>query len=340
MRHPFAGISVPSSPSENRGDNHSTPRPSRRAVVQGLIAGISAAALPWEGSLLADDEAVEAPAVEGPAANAHGRYLVMPKDYRQFSAARRKELGVHGDFFSTAMQGQQQVRGTGGFLAWLTAEEAEKLRQQSEVAKVYALTAEDIPSPASSARKGESKILIRVLPGDWKTKPAKGTYQSAEALLKAWQSQFKQVKGISFAKGPTPAYLVLEVGSSEPPAEVLEKLREQAQVIGLQWMAEPATRPAAEGGVTTQALGEEGGPTTQAIGEEGGPTTLAVGEEGGPTTLAVGEEGGPTTRALGEEGASTKALGEEGGPIPSTRRRGEEGGLPQPTTLALGEEGK
>ncbi len=299
--------------------------------MQGMIAGISVAALPWEGSLLADDEAVDAPQVEGKPGNTPGRYLVMPKDYRQFSASRRKELGVHGDFFSAAVQGQQQVRGTGGFLAWLTADEAEKLRQQSEVAKVYALTAVDIPGPLSAARKGESKILIRVLPGDWKTKPAEGTYQSAEALLKAWQSQFKQVKDVSFVKGPTPAYLVLEVGSGEPPAEVLEKLRGHAQVIGLQWMAEPATRPAAEGGVTTQALGEEGGPTTQALGEEGGPTTLAV-----------GEEGGPTTRALGEEGASTKALGEEGGPPPSTRRMGEEGGLPQPqpTTLALGEEGK
>lgn len=127
---------------------------------------------------------------------------------------------------------------------------------------------------------------------------------------------------------------------------------------------------------TTMATGEEGGgPTTMATGEEaaaatfGGPpiTTLAVGEEAVPTTLRLGEEGGggtttmaattldigeesqtlraaqttlaigeedpnPTTLAVGEEGPTTQAVGEEG---PTTQAVGEEGG---PTTLAVGEE--
>ena len=59
----------------------------------------------------------------------------------------------------------------------------------------------------------------------------------------------------------------------------------------------------------------------------------------GPTTKALGEEGGATTKRRGEEGATTLAVGEEGGPFPSTRALGEEGGIPRPTTLRVGEEG-
>jgi hypothetical protein len=86
---------------------------------------------------------------------------------------------------------------------------------------------------------------------------------------------------------------------------------------------------------TTFALGEEGGGerTTMALGEEAG-----AGDVPAPTTQAVGEEGGiidATTYALGEEGgATTYAFGEEGGV--TTYGLGEEGGV---TTYALGEEG-
>ena len=71
-----------------------------------------------------------------------------------------------------------------------------------------------------------------------------------------------------------------------------------------------------------------------------------------PTTLALGEEGGPrptTARGREEGGVTTLALGEEGGPPPTTRRAGEEGDRPPltplngeaggPTTKALREEG-
>lgn len=87
---------------------------------------------------------------------------------------------------------------------------------------------------------------------------------------------------------------------------------------------------------TTLALGEEGAGerTTMALGEEAG-----AGEGPPATTEAVGEEGGvidATTFALGEEGSGTTfALGEEGGDV-TTYALGEEGGV---TTYALGEEG-
>ncbi len=135
----------------------------------------------------------------------------------------------------------------------------------------------------------------------------------------------------------------------------------------------------AEGGATTEALGEEGGmtpivmppgePTSLAIGAEGGneipiPVTGAIGEtgdiiplpttrrniDGTPTTLAIGEEGGNITEAFNdlENGGdvaipTTLAIGEEGGisePMPTTLAIGEEGGnAPVPTTALLGEEG-
>ncbi len=71
------------------------------------------------------------------------------------------------------------------------------------------------------------------------------------------------------------------------------------------------------------------------------PTTLALGEEGGPRpTTARGREegGGITTQALGEEGgpATTRALGEEGRGGPLTPVNGEPGSI---TTKALHEEG-
>lgn len=83
---------------------------------------------------------------------------------------------------------------------------------------------------------------------------------------------------------------------------------------------------------TTMALGEEGPtPTTMALGEEETrvATTLAVGEEGpGPTTMALGEEGPVfTTFMVGEEGATTFAVGEETGGIPTLQRNNPFGGF-------------
>jgi hypothetical protein len=288
--------------------------------MQGMIAGLSAAAISWDAPIsAAEEQDAKADDTPSEAATAtqpgYDRYLVVPRDYRGFTAARRKELGVLGDFFSTAMQGNEQVRGSGGFLAWITADEAKKLEQAAEVAKVIRLTADDIPRPSLSSRKGEQKILVQVLPGDWKTKPRPSTYLTTDLLLQQWKKEFKQQQGLSLSKGPTDSFVVLEIGNGEPPEAVLTALRKHPQVLGLQWMPEAATRPAAEGGVTTKALGEEGGPTTEALGEEGAPP---------PTTRRLGEEGQlpqPTTLALGEEGAQ---------PVPP----------PQVTTFALGEEGK
>jgi hypothetical protein len=86
--------------------------------------------------------------------------------------------------------------------------------------------------------------------------------------------------------------------------------------------------------------------TTQAIGEEGAiATTLAIGEEGGPMTKALGEQGTPmpaTTEPFGEEAGkvvSRAVPGMEDGagkPGVSTEAVGEEGG---PSTRAVGEEG-
>ena len=322
MRHPFAGISIPQS-TDSKTTSHSTQfRPSRRAVVQGMLGGLSLAALPWEAT--ADEPAK--PADQAQQGATHDRYLVIPTDYRKFTAARRKELNVLGNFFSPARRARDQRWVLGGFLAWLTPAEAEALQATDDIARVERIAADDIPTPQESARQGEQRILVRLLPGDWKTPPRSGTYQSADQILQAWQKQFKDREGIEISKGPQESMLVLEVGNRELPQQVLAAIKEHPQVVGLQWMAKPAPKPG--GGGTTEALGEEGAATTLALGEEGGqPSTAAFGEEGGPV---------PSTRALGEEGGlpqpTTYALGEEGGPRPP-----RPGGV---TTYALGEEGR
>jgi len=112
---------------------------------------------------------------------------------------------------------------------------------------------------------------------------------------------------------------------------------------------------------STQAVGEEGGVkiSTAAVGEEGAATTRALNEEGAAnrplTSEPFGEEAGkvvshrapgledggpmnpnPVTDAVNEQGGvTTKAVGEEGGPIATTLALGEEGGL----TKALNENG-
>ena len=310
MRHPFAGIHIPQT-GETETTSHSTQlRPTRRAVVRGFLGGLSLAALPWEAAVGAD-EAETSQAKKPIPQPKHDRYLVIPADYRKFTAARRKELNVLGNFFSTAMQGKRQTANAGGFLAWLTAEQAKALANEPDVATVRRIEPADIPTPPTSARKGEQKILIRLLPGDWKMRPKVGTYETADAIMTAWQQQFKDTQGVSIARGPQESMLVLEIGTQEPPEKVLTAIKAHPQVVGMQWMVEAPTRPLAEGGVTTDALGEEGGATTLALGEEGA-TTKALGEEGTPP---------PTTRALGEEG---KPLPPKPGPV---------------TTFALGEEG-
>lgn len=108
------------------------------------------------------------------------------------------------------------------------------------------------------------------------------------------------------------------------------------RALGEEGGAVPVTDAVNEVGVTTKALGEEGGArplSTEPFGEEAGnvvskpapgmedagkpvdaPSTKAVGEEGGPvaTTLAIGEEGAKLTRALNEQGVVTQALKETG----------------------------
>lgn len=324
MRHPFAGINIPQSTDPQTAHHSTQLRPTRRAVVQGMLGGLSLAALPWEAA--ADERAKPEDQAQPPVTR--DRYLVVPADYRKFTAMRRKELNVLGNFFNPAVQSRDQRRTQGGFLAWLTPQEAEALRAEPDVAGVKRVLPEDIPSPQESARKGDQHVLIRLLPGDWKIKPKAGTYQTAAEILETWQKAFEGHDGLAVLEGPQESMLVLQVGPQELPKDVLAAIKEHPQVVSLQWMAAPAQRPS--GGVTTDALGEEGAATTLALNEEGGqPTTLALGEEGGPV---------PSTRALGEEGAlpppTTEALGEEGRPRPPRPRPG---GV---TTFALGEEGR
>lgn len=316
MRHPFAGILVANDLS-----------PSRREVLKSLAAaGLVAGGLLASPAPAQDDGADEEGADEETAdRDDYAAWWIVPKDFRKFDAKRRAELGVHGPYF-TGDQASKPMKGRGGFLAWLTAEQADKIKAAEGVGDVHKLEAADKPSPQDE-RKGATELLVHVIPGDFKEKPPKGSYQPVAALVVSWREKFSdgadiRDSQIKFELDSGNRGVVVNLGAKEPPKEMLEALKEHPQVTLIEW-----NRP-----VSTLALGEEGGPapTTKRLGEEGGPgpTTLALGEEGGPTTEAIGEEGGPTTLGRGEEGGPI--------PLPSSRARGEEGGV---STKALGEEG-
>jgi hypothetical protein len=324
-----------------------------------MLAGIGTTLA--SGSVLAP-AALAAPGDESKAdssdrtATGHAAYLVVPRDFRSFRADRRQALGVHGDYYRGAPD-SKNLRGKGGFLAWLTAEAAKKVAAANDVAEVLAVEPEDKPGPGTRRMPTKEARLI-VVPGGWKTRPEAGSYTPTDKLIQQWAKQFAATKGVSFKAGENDGLVIAEVGEGEPLRDVLTGLKGHPQLVAVEWKyAATTTARGEDGGATTLAVGEEGGPTTKAVGEEGGPSTRALGEEGGsterlgeeggPTTRAVGEEGGPTTLRVGEEGGpTTKALGEEGGGGGSTERLGEEGATTLavgeeggPTTLALGEEG-
>jgi hypothetical protein len=348
MRHPFGGIIV--RPSPCRADGAPQPQVSvaaPTAMPEQVVAGPEAAPVrmqrrSWIQRLLGAAGAVlagrwmtappaaalaQGPSSEGepvPQRTTHDRYLVVPDDFRQFSARRREELGVLGNHFSS-MNSKQQ-RGSGGFLAWLTPEQAQQLAAEADVAEVLALTADDIPGPGE-ATFGATNLLVVLAPNSWSKLPPRDTFATTAQVVAAWSKQFADLKGVAFRAVPRSAgHVVVDLPDGKIPDGLLDGLKQHRQVVGIHW-AVPAT---------TQAGNEEGGVTTQALGEEGA-TTRAAGEEGA-TTKALGEEGATTLR-VGEEGATTRALGEEGQPPPPTTNALGEEGQPQITTLAGGEEG-
>ncbi len=356
MRHPFGGIILAGSTAEPKikaanpeiQPDQSAKSPvvlkvlqQRRSVLKGLWGGMMGL-VAWKllpaGQGRGDEKTGEKGAK-------HGRYLVMPKDFRMFNEKKRQELGVFGNHINIASDTPEK-RNRGGFLAWLTDDEAKKLSDNAEIASVITLSESDISGP-DERKQSAKKLAVQLAPNSWAKRPGSDTFASADSLVDSWNKEFSSLKGVKFAvsgkDAKEPQTVTVEVPEGETPKELVAGLKKHAQVVGLLWLNPTTVTIGEEGGVTTQALGEEGGPTTKALGEEGGPTTerlgeeattLAIGEEGGPTTKALGEEGGPvpTTRALGEEGVTTRGLGEEGGPRGGRR----DGDL---TTQALGEEG-
>ncbi len=341
MRHPFGGIIVrPSQPTADgpppracaavAASGQTADEPSalelwpgvarirRRSWMQRLV-GVAGAVLAgrWLGGAGSAVWA-QSPSSVGDRESrrtSYGRYLVVPEDFRQFTARRREELGVLGNHFSS-MNAKQQ-RGSGGFLAWLTAEEAQKLAAHADVADVQPLSADDIPGPGE-AMFGATDLLVVLAPNSWSKLPPRDTFATTAEVVAEWSQQFADVKGISFGSvRDSSGHVLGQLPGGKIPDGLVDGLKKHPQVIGIHW-AVPAT---------TQAGNEEGGATTQALGEEGA------------TTRALGEEGA-STRRLGEEGATTKAVGEEGRvPPASTQAGGEEGKFQPITTEAAGEEG-
>ena len=320
MRHPFDGIVIPAQLDETNAARESAggQASSRRSALRWLLAA-PAAVWGWTAGrwAAADTPGLDAPARQG----SHRLYLVAPKDSRNFKLGRRKELGILGEFVH-GWKGKKELARTLGYLAWLTAEQAQKIRGEADIAGVHQLG----PSETAAApQAGPASLLVVLAPNLWQTKPKEDTFETAEAVGKQWSQQFADDK-VKVAPMRQGGRVVVAFGPGPIPQKVVDAVRSHPQAASIEW----------QGMATTLALGEEGErPTTKAVGEEGGrppaqPTTLAVGEEGArppTTTQALGEEGGPMSP---RRPATTHALGEEGGPrVPPG----------QVTTMALGEEG-
>jgi hypothetical protein len=348
MQHPFDGIIIPEiqvPESTNTGGMPiAEPAPadaSRRSVLRWLLA-VAAGVFGLYGKLAraATPEAKKS----APPTQKYLLFYVVPKDMGKFTSQRRKELDVLGNQ-QTGLPGAKELAHTEGFLAWLTSEEADKLRTQSDINILHEIKPEE-KSNATGPKTGPTALVVSLVPNEWSPRPKAGTYTGVAGLAKQWASEFAQYKNVKVSVMEQDSKIILNFGAGEIPEKVLDVVKANPQVPSLQWQQS----------ATTLAIGEEGSATTQQAREEGGgspgtPTTRAVGEEGGqPTTLAVGEEGGGmTTMALGEEGTVrpplTAAPREEGRPPPgtiTTNIAGEEGGRsspPKPTTLMVGEEG-
>lgn len=327
MRHPFDGI-IPA----NQRDSTSSSSKSRREALA-LIVGASAA--PLAVQLAASTSHAQQAAAAGVQAEErplgdHRLYFVVPDNVKAFTANRRGELKVQGNYLP-GIDGNEKLKDKPGFLAWWNEEQAAAAGAGEDVATVHAIEPDDVAIAGAPGEKGKPTLRVFAAPFDWNAKPEADTYLDIAKLGAAWEKQFSMHEGVKVVanKAVRTPFVTFDEGK-EPPKAVIDAIKSHPQVYALQWLTPTAP--------TTKRVGEEGGVTTEAVGEEGGVTTFAVGEEGGPTTLRIGEEGGVTTKALGEEGGrprpSTRALGEEGGrPRPLPRP------LPQPTTQALGEEG-
>src|SRR5204863_139847 len=147
-----------------------------------MVAGVGAtlASGGMLASMAASAEETTPSRGDGAAAGFAG-YLVVPRDFRTFRSDRRQALGVLGDYYRGAPE-SKNLRGKSGFLAWLTADAAEKVVAANDVADVLAVAADDKPGPGT--RKVTTKELrVQVIPGGWKTRPDVGTFTPTAKLI-------------------------------------------------------------------------------------------------------------------------------------------------------------
>ncbi len=292
MQHPFGGLINGDS---NRSKSmESTPLKSdtTRRAAMGYVAGSLVAGSMMLKFAHAKDEQQFQENPEAGARSDHGRHVVVPRDFRSLKEKRRKELGIHGEFFQSSRNGRS------GYLAWITPERAKAIAQETDVAGVFTIEPEDLPD-LDSAYSGSPQLIVTLVPNSWKKRPDSNTFLSDTEVYGEWKQRHETVQSIKLKKGLKPGTFVFKLTRRVVPEKLLKALKSHPQVVSISWLDKKEAKPPIGGPVpTTLALGEEGA-TTLAIGEEGGrpvpplrPTTKAVGEEGAATTLAIGEEGG------------------------------------------------
>jgi hypothetical protein len=248
MRHPFDGI--------NRSDTTSLPtKPHRRSVLRWLAtaSALLVAPLKFVRSAAADD----APAGESESEAAleakrervdqFRQYFVVAVNSQGFGMARRKKLGIPGSY-QEGWPSRPELRKTRGYVAWMTAEQAEQLKNEPAISAVHELAAGDtIVSGQPST--GPAEIIVSLYPNGFRDKAQDDSFFTNKELLSTLSKELSSHENVQAVTGMKGYKLYIWIKNGDVPPDLLTALKENAQVYHVNFT----------GRQTTMMLGEEGG---------------------------------------------------------------------------------
>jgi hypothetical protein len=248
MRHPFDGIIT------------AAPRcvltsPNRRSVLRWLAVAPASLVAVLTGGYRAAADPPDAEQPESDAADQAKRervkqyrsFFVVPREMRHFDAARREELGVAGEY-RTGWQSRPDLKRTRGYLTWMTAEQAERIRGNPDILAVHELQPGDTMVKGKPAA-GPTELIVSLCPNGLRQKPNGGTYLTSDELVETWSTDFAQFGDVEVFSGMKANKVYVWIKSGEVPEQLLAALKADAQVYHLFFSGRP----------TTMMFGEEGG---------------------------------------------------------------------------------
>ncbi len=249
MRHPFDGI--------NRCDTTSLPtKPHRRSVLRWLATASALLVAPLK--LVRPAAADDAPAGESESKTAleakrervdqFRQFFVVAVKPRGFGMARRKELGIPGSYKEDGWPSRPELRKTPGYVAWMTVEQAEQLRNDPAISAIHEFAAGDtIVSGQPST--GPAEIIVSLYPNGFRDKAKNDSFLTNKELLATLSKELGGHENVQAVTGMKGNKLYIWIKNGDVPPALLTALKENAQVYHVNFT----------GRRTTMMLGEEGG---------------------------------------------------------------------------------